>query len=346
MNNPLKKYIYISLTLHLVIFIVLFLLMGNDTIKQPFVVFGAYSKKPAQTLYKTQRKAIPFIAHNSPKPGNPGHGKAGYGNGKSGKSISCAKSKHLGLNPKIGKRAKGSGKKISQGPLKKNTPRNKPGTALVQEMASKKIIKNNLYQEKLTEKQFEQELKKMEREAQKEIAEAEKRKKAEIKNKEIESKQEENVPVPTPEINKENANTEKEISQDIQPEQNENDSSAVSDTPDESEAKDTTIQNETDLSNSGEFIFTLSGENDKKFETYQKCLQQEVQRLWTPPIGVPKGTTCRIKFIIDQNGKVFNFENIKKSKVLIYDLSILRIAHLFKFDKCLWGKSFIIDFCQ
>jgi len=68
--------------------------------------------------------------------------------------------------------------------------------------------------------------------------------------------------------------------------------------------------------------------------------------LWRPPVGVPKGTECTICFIVNQSGKIEKFEIIKHSKVLIYDLSISRIAKNFKFDRCLWGKKFTIDFRQ
>ena len=179
----------------------------------------------------------------------------------------------------------------------------------------------------------------MELEAKKEI-EKEEKKKTDIKQKEFKEKKksEEKIKQEVKEIEQ----------KEIQPEESTN--TSTNDTFNEKEINDSQTEeheaSNLEYNSNEEFIFTLSGEIDKKFEVYQKYLQQEVQRLWSPPLGVPKGTTCRIKFVIDQSGKVSNFENIKKSKVLIYDLSILRIAHQFKFDKCLWGKSFIIDFCQ
>ncbi len=96
-----------------------------------------------------------------------------------------------------------------------------------------------------------------------------------------------------------------------------------------------------------ELRFSLLEENDDpQLIMYQKHIQKEVGRLWKPPVGVPKGTECSMSFNINSDGKVEDFEAIKRSKVLIYDLSILRIANQFNFDKCLWNKKFTIDFRQ
>jgi hypothetical protein len=95
-----------------------------------------------------------------------------------------------------------------------------------------------------------------------------------------------------------------------------------------------------------ELHFNLMGEQDPNLAIYQKHIQKEVERLWHPPIGVPKGTECTLSFLIDSSGNVDKFEIIKKSNVLIYDLSILRIAKNFKFNQSLWNKKFTIEFRQ
>ncbi|MBD3272860.1 hypothetical protein GF385_00725 [Candidatus Dependentiae bacterium] len=95
-----------------------------------------------------------------------------------------------------------------------------------------------------------------------------------------------------------------------------------------------------------EIHFNLMGETDPNLIKYQESIQKEVARLWKPPIGVPKGTECSVKFEINDQGKVKNFEILNKSNILIYDLSILRVAKKFKFDKFLWGRKFTIDFRQ
>jgi len=92
--------------------------------------------------------------------------------------------------------------------------------------------------------------------------------------------------------------------------------------------------------------FNLMGETDPRMIIYQQCIQLEVDRVWRPPLGVPKGTECEVCFVIARNGSIKEFKIQKSSKMLIYDLSIVRVAKEFKFDKCLWGKSFIVTFRQ
>lgn len=92
--------------------------------------------------------------------------------------------------------------------------------------------------------------------------------------------------------------------------------------------------------------FNLLGETDPQIIMFQESIQKEVARLWKPPIGVPKGTQCSAAFSIDNKGSVKKFKFIKKSDVLIYDLSVLRVAKQFKFAKFLWGRKFSLDFRQ
>jgi seryl-tRNA synthetase len=92
--------------------------------------------------------------------------------------------------------------------------------------------------------------------------------------------------------------------------------------------------------------FNLMGESDPKVIAYQILIQKEVDRVWAPPIGVPKGTECLVNFIIDKKGNVKKLKILKPSEIVIYDLSIVRVEKEFKFEKCFWGKSFTINFRQ
>ena len=92
--------------------------------------------------------------------------------------------------------------------------------------------------------------------------------------------------------------------------------------------------------------FNLMGESDSRMIAFQQSIQKEVARVWRPPLGVGKGTECVGKFVIDKKGAVDNFELVTRSTVLIYDLSIVRVASDFQFDECLWGKTFVITFRQ
>ena len=107
------------------------------------------------------------------------------------------------------------------------------------------------------------------------------------------------------------------------------------------------VQNETLKENTEEELhFNLMGESNPELVAYQKYIQMEVERVWHPPVGVPKGTECSLTFIINTEGNIEEFEITKRSNILVYDLSILRVAKNFKFDKSLWNKKFSIDFRQ
>jgi len=79
---------------------------------------------------------------------------------------------------------------------------------------------------------------------------------------------------------------------------------------------------------------------------FYKDVQREVARVWRPPVGVPRGTECVLSLEIDDKGDVKKFELSERSKVLIYDLSVLQAAREFKFEKSLWNSSLFITFRQ
>ena len=91
--------------------------------------------------------------------------------------------------------------------------------------------------------------------------------------------------------------------------------------------------------------FNLMGESDPAMIMYQSKIQQEVDRVWKPPLGVPKGTECEVSFVIGREGKVVDFKIIKSSKIIIYNLSIIRVAKELKFS-FLSGKTFKLNFRQ
>ncbi len=77
-----------------------------------------------------------------------------------------------------------------------------------------------------------------------------------------------------------------------------------------------------------------------------RSIVREVNRLWRPPVGVSKGISCRVKFTVGLTGTLELIEFITRSNNLVYDQSISTAVKLFEFDECLWGKQFIVDFCQ
>lgn len=85
---------------------------------------------------------------------------------------------------------------------------------------------------------------------------------------------------------------------------------------------------------------------DRDIMLYQHIVQKEIGQRWQPPLGVPKGTQCTIRFEISDNGSVKNAELVRNSAVLIFDLSAVRSARTCTFMQCLWGKTFQVDFRQ
>jgi len=85
---------------------------------------------------------------------------------------------------------------------------------------------------------------------------------------------------------------------------------------------------------------------DREMLMYQRVVQQEIERTWQPPLGVPKGTECTVRFEIAHNGNVKDAMLVHGSDVLIFDLSALRSARKCMFAQCLWGKIFQVDFRQ
>lgn len=98
--------------------------------------------------------------------------------------------------------------------------------------------------------------------------------------------------------------------------------------------------------NTIDFHIGHATEADSVLRKYQALIQQEISRQWLPPVGVPKGTECTVRFVISKHGHVKHFEILEKSNMLIYDLSITLVAKKFNFDESLWGKTFTIDFRQ
>ncbi len=84
----------------------------------------------------------------------------------------------------------------------------------------------------------------------------------------------------------------------------------------------------------------------QQLRSYQMHIQHEIERLWSPPVGVKRGTICSISFQLDDQGVPIICEYAKRSGVLIYDLSVMRAARQCVFDKSLWGKQFKVDFRQ
>ena len=371
MNLTLKNCLYLSLVLHLSIFIFISIITRVTGIQKPFIVFGAYSKKQYHTLYKSEhtkkiaRTAVPFVG---------GWRKNVTGQTTNRKSkINCSSRKTRSKN--IPNKLKSRG--IKQRNTKNSSVKSKSSKKIsnpstISNSCHKKISCDRssiLEKPKLSKKPNTKRIKKNEQSHKINADSDEKRQafsksKEEIKKKDLQVKQ--LLKTDADDVKKVEKSKEPDVvdieskikdcdpekhekivqNQDVDsPSMKEDDSLLAKD----SECKDPVCSDEDGLDESTTYssiVLSLTGNVAPEIAFYQRCIQQEVERLWRPPLGVPKGTTCRITFFVDKKGQIDKFDIFKRSSVLIYDLSILRIAHLFKFDKKLWGKNFTVDFCQ
>lgn len=344
MNNGLgRKYFLISVAIHLGVFMVLAFVIHNNRISKTFLVFGAHSKKPTHAVMKLGRKAyVPFV----------GGGKAR--GGKRGAASSLTK-KPVTQKNKSAKmsRQRVRAKKAAPTVIKKETAvleKQTKQTALaagvsvhkklkIKKMQAEKLRKLKELEARRAEKERREHEEALRRARELRIAQLE----AEYAKKEARKRQEDmrRAQEEKKKVLLAQKEAEKEvIEEDSIPRENSSRSN--------SQMSDDVGSGENVFAENGQDImeFNLLAESDQELRVYQRSIQNEVSRLWHPPVGVPKGTTCRVMFAVGRDGSIEKFEFVVKSKMLIYDLSVLRVAKQFKFDNCLWGKRFTIDFCQ
>jgi len=76
------------------------------------------------------------------------------------------------------------------------------------------------------------------------------------------------------------------------------------------------------------------------------AIQDAVDKVWRPPVGVAKGTECSLSVKLDAAGRVMDFELVKKSPVWIFNSSVLQAARQLMFGREFGGMSFVINFKQ
>lgn len=340
MNQAFKKCLYFSLGLHLFLLLLVSIFSQSASIKKPFIVFGAHSKKLSHTFYKFGRKkasnstAIPFVSgskhgasgkHKKQRSGLESNVASKNGARKIRSNGIKAAEQKITASSKNGKSSNKSSLKIDKTKRRgagNNTKPKRGGKRRAK--IQKDLPKTSLPKTSSLQKNLEKKLKPDE------------------PIKQVKSDTDVQNKVEAPEPVEEKTEIKPEPAQDAvkQDITLENDKS-------EDAKGELEVDDEFDSSlTTSTLVLNFTGQVEPELAVYQKCIQREVGRLWRPPVGVPKNTTCRISFVVDSHGAVKNFEIEKRSNVLIYDLSILRVAHLFKFDKKLWGKSFIVDFCQ
>jgi hypothetical protein len=325
----LKKYIIGSLILHLVVLVVAFIITEvSGGAKKSFIVFGAHSRKPSFVLFKTFKIEKPSgrVSHCAGRKNVQSHQKCAQFAGKKHKLTATKKVKRTINKVKNPAPHKHQAQKENAIPeiepvihelsdkikiAHKKSKKQKQASGRKQKSClKKKELKKTHYDEKYeAEETFQQTEKLAHDESEKET----------VKEKKL-LKQEQVVDTALP---------------DDRP-------------PADIVQMASAPEGEASVANSEDYSgFNLIGNYDQKdLVEYQRHVQREVDRLWRPPLGVPKGTVCTVMFNVGSDGTIEQFEILKRSEVVIYDLSILRVAKSFQFDKSLWGKQFKIDFRQ
>lgn len=323
-DSTLKKYLIGSITAHFLIIITGLILSHSTTIRHTFVVLGAHSKMPHKTLLKQFENRT--------------------GAGAPGKAGTHAQGSRLPERKQIAKKVVSQPKKA---PVKKNVgkpavkrPPAKlaPGVALdtsKRVAPEKKKAVPTVQKKQVVNKKPDV---KLDKKIDKKIVE---HKKAQEK-------------IPEQKIDKKELITQAPVKKEL-----------VSSQPEpckqlESEGLSAAAQKSDELvqgnfqSEDGEQFFVGQTDQDnvvvaftdREMLLYQRVVQQEIERTWQPPLGVPKGTECTVRFEIADNGNIKSVILVHRSDVLIFDLSTLRSARKCMFAQCLWGKIFQVDFRQ
>src|SRR5581483_9119041 len=75
-------------------------------------------------------------------------------------------------------------------------------------------------------------------------------------------------------------------------------------------------------------------------------LQQELVKQWQPPFGVPQDAACEVSFYVDRQGITKNVSFIKKSGIMMYDISARNAVLSMKMPQWTHGKTITINFTQ
>jgi hypothetical protein len=317
--HHLKQYFYWSLGFHACLLLIASIVsMWHSNKKNAFVVFGARSRYEAKTQYKSAH-ITPFMSSRkkSRNSGSPQHS-----TGRTNKKNSRMQ---LKKNPKQQTKKASVAKKNTVKKQSAPTKAKKQTKKNIPEIGRKKRTKISGNKKvtppvKNKHKKSKQKPKQLPKEKVNKIAPPQTQPEPELA---IEQSEQESAMGSEPKEVAENSLEESTKTQ--------RDNLCTEDTagPDETEG------------------FSIEGDYDPQtLAQFQYHVQKEIDRLWHPPIGVPKGTVCSIFFVVDNTGAVVECNFAKRSPVLIYDLGIMRIARELQFHESLWGKQFKIDFCQ
>ncbi len=73
--------------------------------------------------------------------------------------------------------------------------------------------------------------------------------------------------------------------------------------------------------------------------TVQLAIQEELLRVWHPPIGIPEGISCSMQITVDARGAVQLLEIKKSSGMFLFDVSARAAIHQAVWPHAVWGTT-------
>ena len=93
----------------------------------------------------------------------------------------------------------------------------------------------------------------------------------------------------------------------------------------------------------GQEILYLTKQEFDALQIQQK-LQECLFDLWTPPAGIPPGALCEVLITVGWDGAILETQFLKKTEILMYDLSVQETLEQVTFPHEVWGKQITIAF--
>ncbi len=93
----------------------------------------------------------------------------------------------------------------------------------------------------------------------------------------------------------------------------------------------------------GQDILYLTRQELDALQIQQK-LQECLFDLWTPPAGIPAEALCEVLVTVGWDGAILETQFLKKTDILIYDLSVQETVEQVVFPHEVWGKQITIAF--
>ena len=86
-------------------------------------------------------------------------------------------------------------------------------------------------------------------------------------------------------------------------------------------------------------ILIARSASDAAALTVQLSIQEELLRVWHPPVGIEDGVSCAVLVVLDGNGIVQNIEIKKPSGILLFDVSARAAIQQAVWPRAVWGTT-------